>query len=281
MIPPVVTVHSYNAKPQKTDYSAHVIAQSAFCKNYSFSITDYTPNVDVNLRHHTNINFNALKTKDYEVFSTNYVHMSTNPLGFEKAAIAKFFLMREFMHQYKIQRIFHIDSDVLLYDSVSNFTEWYDHYDFTLTHNHQCGNSFFSLEVIEDLCDKILKFYVDKEKYFWFRDCQIIFEKMTASKLNGGISDMTFLKHYKTRKECNSKFTCGEMSEIIDNMRFDHHIRAKDEDYDMINERRAIEFIDEIPHSFNKKLNTNVKFLTLHFGGAAKEYLHEYLTYNK
>ena len=275
---PVVTVHSYNAKSQKTDYTSHVLNQSCFLKNLTFSLTDYVPNVSTKIESHTNILFESLKTKEYELFMNNYVHMSTNKQRFEQTAISKFFLLKEFMQKFNFTKIFHIDSDVLLYKNISFFEDYYSHYDFTLTYNQQCGNSFFTLEMLQDLCEKILKIYIDRDKYFWFVDLQKIYER-TPPGQPGGICDMTILKHYKERKECNSRFTCGEMSEIVDGFRFDHHIRSKDDSYEMDGERRKIEFINNTPNSFNKNLNKHIKYLSLHFGGKAKEYLHEYITY--
>jgi len=276
---PVITVHSYGAKPQKNDYTSDVIKQSAYFKNTTFSITDYTPSVPDTLDCFENISFKELITKDYELFMENYVHMSTNTFNFERSAIAKFFLIREFMARYKYDKIFHIDSDVLLYSHISSFIDYYNHYDFTLSRSHQCSNSFFTLDVISMLCDKILKIYCDKENYFWFNDLRNIYTKMQQQNLQGGVCDMTILQHYKQRKECNNTHTCGEMSEVIDDWSFDHQIRQS-YDYSMCNGRKDIRFINNVPVCYNAKINKNVRFYSLHFQGAAKEYLDEYTTYN-
>ena len=279
---PVVTLHQYNAKPQKTDYTSHAINQAEHTGNTVYSITDYGPNTNPNLKNYTHIPLSELITEEYIVFNEEYIHMSTNPFNFERAAIAKFFLLKEFMQKFNYKTIFHIDSDVLLYTNINEAYSKYDKWDFTLCSSQHCASSFFSLSVIEKLCDGILKTYVDRERYFWYRYIVNIYKKMQENGRNGGISDMLFLEHYKNLKECNTlNHTCGEMNEVNNNCTFYFSMKHNKGGYQMKDGIKDIIFKDKIPFCFNEELQKNIQFMSLHFLGNTKEILENYITYNK
>ena len=275
---PIVTIHKYNAKPQKTDYAVEVVKQSCFLKNKTYSITDYPVNCKDELFY--NVNIEDLGTTEFHKFNDCYEHMSTNLFEFEKVSFNRFFLIKRFMEKYEYSSVFHIDSDVLLYTSVEDCKDFYSSYDFTLTNSACISNSYLSYEMVKDFCEKILKVYELKEKYFWYNDVKHIYTKMQNLKLNGGICDMTFLKHYTTRRECNSTFISGEMTSIITGQTFDHHIKYNNNEYEFENDHKKIKFISGLPYCFNKSLEKNIQFLSLHFQGDAKRYLHKYTTYN-
>jgi hypothetical protein len=275
---PTVIIHFYNAKPQNYDYARHTIKQACAQKNKVFTLMDYVPEVEHSLHQHLNVN--ELLDTDSMLFVENYVHMSTNYYNFERACMLRLFIMKAFMRKFNYEKIFHIDSDVLLYANIDSIAPNYKNYDFTLTNNQHSANSFFTLPVLEDICEKLLKTYVDKENYFWWRYMTKIYNKMLADNKKGGICDMTFLNHYKTLKECNNKFSCGEMTDIINGCRFDHLIKHSEESFNMREGIKNIEMREKIPFCYNNKLKTEIQFLSLHFQGNTKDKLQDYVTYN-
>ena len=275
---PVITTHKFNTKPQTLDYTSEVVKQSCFFKNKTYAITDY--DIDFKDELFCNININELITPDFIKFNQCYEHMSTNPFEFEKISFNRFFLIKRFMEIYKYESIFHIDSDVLLYTNIVECKDFYISYDFTLSKNSCVSNSYLTYDMVADFCEKLLKVYELKERYFWYNDIKKIYQSMQAANKAGGICDMTFLKHYKTRKECNDFYLCGEMTSIIEDKTFDHHISDQD-DYEFEDNHKKIKFVTGIPFCYNIKLEKDIQFLTLHFQGkSTKNIIYKYVTYN-
>ena len=131
-----------------------------------------------------------------------------------------------------------------------------------------------------DFIQKLILTYVKKEDYFWFRYMQKIYSKMQMLGHKGGICDMTFLNHFKKHKECNDKFTCGEMTDVITDTTFDDLLKNTT-DYEA--DRRGIKNIimkEFKPHCFNTKHNKLIRFNSLHFQGKHKDIMKDYITYN-
>ena len=120
------------------------------------------------------------------------------------------------------------------------------------------------------------------EQHFLFRDFNRIFNDMQKLNKTGGIDDMTLLNHFTTRKECNNKFTCGEMMDIINDTTFDYYIKHT-EDYEIASTLpiKNIIFKEGLPHCYNTTLNKLIQFNSLHFQGKYKELMKDYITYNK
>lgn len=279
MSPPVVIICKDNLKPSTQTITEYAIKQSLFYENPTYLLSDFS----INIKHEKfqQIPLIELENKDSQNFNTNYIHMSSNHVEFEKTCIWRHIIMKNFMEGINIKKIFHIDYDVLLYCNISDIISYYEHYDFTLSKGQAPSNSFFSIEFYKDFVSKINMMYEQKENHFWFRDLSSIYTNMKKLSLKGGICDMTLLKHYNSRKECNDNYIGGEMTQIVDNKTFDHHIKHGDREYEMENNIKNIKFINNIPYCFNLSLSTNIRFLSLHFQGTAKEYLHEYTTYDK
>jgi hypothetical protein len=275
---PIVLIHKFNIKPQKTDYASHAINQSVFFDNTTFSITDYCPASKLTDKH-INLNFKEYVTDDFIMFDNHYVHMSTNPFEFEKACLLRYFILKEFMLKNKFNKIFHIDSDVLLYTKVQDVFDA-EAVDYSLSSEQHIANSLLSLAFIEDFCEKITKAYVDKQKNFWFRYMENIYNKMQKENKRGGINDMTFLQHYKTKKECgNPMLRYKDMNEIIDDCTFDFSMKHDKGKFKMVDGLKAIKFNNGIPFCFNEDLQKYIRFLSLHFLGNTKQVLEKYITY--
>ena len=185
------------------------------------------------------------------------------------------------MSSHKFQNVFHLDYDVLLYTNINDIKHYYKDYDFTLSHGSSPHTSFFTYKMYVDLIEKILKTYTERENYFWYRYMKNIFTKMQTAGSTGGVCDMTFLNHFKKLKECNTKFLCGETTDIIDDTTFDHIIKDH-KDYESDNKGiKNIIFKDNIPYCYNNNLNKLIRFNSLHFQGKYKELIKDYITYNK
>ena len=276
---PVVLIHRFNVKPQKTDYAAQAIKQSVFFENPTFSITDYTPVAD-NLSNHTNLSFEEYITGEYMAFNQNYVLLNTNPFEYERLNIGRFFILQEFMLKHNFKKIFHIDSDVLLYTKIQDHAQKFST-DFTLSNSQHIANSFLTIKFVQDFCKKMLKVYEDRESNFWFKDMQKIYERMAKEGRRGGITDMSYLEQYKKRSVCNDlNLTCGEMTEVIDNQTFDFSIKHDVGSYRMKDGLKDIFFNEKVPFCFNEALQKNVQFLSLHFLGNTKEILEKYITHS-
>jgi len=148
------------------------------------------------------------KTEKIKEMEKNFVNYSTNPRGFELFCFLRVFIIAEFMRIFKLKRVFHSDSDNILFHDINDIIGDLECPAYHTNGNY--GNSFRMsdsihnglitqdfIKVFSELCKKI---YV-KGDYSLIKD-KIEYHK----KVPGGICDMTF--YYLMRAE--------EMIDVVD-----------------------------------------------------------------
>lgn len=258
---PVILIHK-----GYSDYLQHTIRMSSK-NNKTYLISDTNPNVFCE-------NFIFINSQDYlellTEFTPHYEHMNTTPFNYELFCYHRWFMLKEFMEKNQIDNVFYIDSDVLLFENISN--EWvnFNQYDITLLHRTAAISSFITKKGIDNFCNMLLLIYKNKDGYP-FKKIKSHYTIRQQSGLGGGVCDMTLLEFFHYHSEYGGgPGRVGEMMNIINESTYDHNINAEDNDYDFVNNLKNIQIINKKPFVFNKHLNKLIKFNTIHFQGGAK-----------
>jgi hypothetical protein len=223
----------------------------------------------------------------------NYVNYSSNNANFELICILRWLLFRNLAKKLDLQNLFCLDSDMLLYASLSETLSNFDSYRYTLSNGTSaavmCVND---LTVLDNFCDLVDGFYdsqrageyysIDNKpikKFHHIRDDMLCsHNNRLKNGLLGGICDMTFWGVYKNMDEPSMT---GEISAVVSDSTFDHNINSAD-CYEMEGGKKKIVWIDGVPYCKNIFLDKMIRFNTLHFQGyETKRLMKNYTTYDK
>lgn len=202
-----------------------------------------------------------------------YDHLSTNPEHIEKFCFLRWFVVRTFMRKFNFDRIFHADSDVMLYCDVTEENKKYEQFDMTLIHRACGSTSYMSVDSIDRFCNYLIGIYRDKTS-FAYDELRAKFNNMRKHNKDGGVCDMTLLERFHYEDTAGGgPCRIGEMSHVFGDATFDHNINVDDGVYEHNGQHKSITFKDGIPYCFHKNLNKQVRFNGLHFQGPAKRLL--------
>jgi len=174
------------------------------------------------------------------------------------------------MEQNNFDKVFYIDSDVMLFSDVNKEWSKFDQFEMTLLHRTAAISSFITYKAINNFCNFLTNIFDDKNSYA-FKKIESHFKIRQQHGLAGGVCDMTFLDYFHYDHLIGGgPGRIGEMMIIINDSTYDHNINAEDQDYLFENGIKKIEIFNKTPFIFNKKLNKYIKFNSIHFQGNAK-----------
>lgn len=213
-----------------------------------------------------------------------YKHFSTNPYNIEFLCVYRWFVVYEYMKDAKIDRAFLCDSDVLIYENITDINNHVLYpYDYMLCSSHSKdvtgGQSIWNLSCLESFIMYTVQFYNTQ-----IPNIQTWHKTYTEP---GGVCDMTLL-YYFAHKDKTDKFIGlqlpghpmieNDLTNIFDgDLTFDLHLLTAGnhpypEQYEK-DERtgnKKIRFIDGKPVCFNTRLGRDIRFVLLHFQGRNK-----------
>jgi hypothetical protein len=256
---PLVFIHHRNSP-----YLAHTLAQA---RAWSPASPLYLIGDDSNAGvypfvNHVNMSRYAASA---DAFRKIYRHFSPNGEAYELFCFLRWFYLRDFLRESGLERIVHVDSDVLLYVDVNREqANWYG-YDLTLVRGYCAGNMFVNRRrAIEDLCDLTWDLYAAS-------GAQERLEAIYAQrqKTGEGISDMVPLKMlYDARRDRVAEMT-GLRS---DGSWWDANIHLS-EGFEMEDGRKRTVFRNGLPCCRQIENGHEVRFKCLHFQGGAKRHI--------
>jgi hypothetical protein len=217
-----------------------------------------------------------------------YKHFSSNSYTLEYICILRWIIIYEVMKDRNIERAFICDSDVLIYDSISEINnKFLKDYNYMLctssSKNVTGGQSIWNIQILKLFVDFIFKFYETQVP-----SIEAFFKTYNEA---GGICDMTLLYYF-----CHNKtefvglrlpdfpYFENDLTQIFnDEFTFDLHLRTlgshihKDE-YKMNHTtgNKDIEFIKNKVYCYNTRLKKKIRFILLHFQGTNKRYMKSY-----
>ena len=187
-------------------------------------------------------------------FEKIYVHLNVSNPEIEMFCIKRWLVLLDFMEKIKLKRIFTCDSDVLLFQNVSEDAKNFDTNDVVIVDGtNECLTLLNNIKVLDCYKKIVFGFYEKKAN--------------TLTRKNR-ITDMTFWKQLNDSK----KFKIGEATKIIDNAFYDSGFLSQNyyngkNDYNI----KKFVFINGLPFGeINKKF---VELKAIHFQGPAKFYM--------
>lgn len=200
-------------------------------------------------------------------FRKVYKHMSNNTESVERFCFERWFVINEFVKKHKIKKFLTCDSDVLLFENITN--DFYKNYaccDVTLANKTSGGFMFVgNPKALDNYCKLTYKLFSDpKEKR--------IFEKFWAgykkTGKDGGINDMMAWAEYYKR---NSK-KVGEITDIFDNATYDAGFLTR-QNVEMDGKIKKVIFENNLPYCIEKNTSKKIRMKCLHFQGPTKFYM--------
>lgn len=261
---PVVIIHNGNQ-----EYFNTVLKQAAKLNNVIL-LGDTKPSFD-------KVSFvdSRLLNKDVDKFSGLYEHLTSGSYEYELFCYNRWFVLRNLMELEKLDVVFHIDSDVLLFSDVNKEWRKFDQYDFTLLHRSAAISSFITRRGINNFCDMLLSIYGNKSGYP-FKKIKSHFLIRQECGLAGGVCDMTLLEWFHYHSEFGGgPGRVGEMMQIIEGSTYDHNINAQDQGFSFVNGMKNVQILNGKPYVYNEKLKKDISFNSLHFQGMAKSKIKE------
>jgi len=257
MIPVIMT--------EKTmQYSEHlnVAVERSNFKNRTIVLGD-EGNLQCGAEHHMMSDYSYRANKFAEV----YTHLNFNPEWMELLCFKRWFVIHDFMEKHDIDVCFHCDSDVLVFVDVNEEYHRFKQFEMTLSGRVSGHTGFFTRNGLKKFCDFMFNVYSERG-YLYELFCTI-YELRQKHQVQGGVCDMTLLGEYANQNAP----TIGEVSVVMEGSGlsplpfFDHHLRCEEGDFEMVNGKKNIFFLDGLPWC-RQVAGPRVPFATIHFQGA-------------
>ncbi|MEI6537327.1 MAG: hypothetical protein WCN98_18435 [Verrucomicrobiaceae bacterium] len=200
-----------------------------------------------------------------------YKHLSPNNPDIEMFCIARWFVLREWMRQNKIDRCLHLDSDVLLYENAQTLNRTFADCDITLSGGSSPAGSIISLAALDAFCHLVVQSYTTPDKMY---ELEQIREELISSGQTHGISDMHFMGLLVERDPVRNRPVHAHNSSPS----IDTSINSPEE-FQMRDDIKRIEFINGLPHAFRTDSAAAHRFALLHFQGNSKGLMQNYLAW--
>jgi hypothetical protein len=184
----------------------------------------------------------------------NYVHLNNSNPEIEMFCIKRWLVLLDFVEKQKMKKIFTCDSDVLLFQNVTEDAKNYEKFDFVISKG-SCAHVCFvnNIKSLVEYKNIVFNFY----------------EKSINSKNKElRITDMSFWKQLNDSK----KFKVGEATKVINNAFYDFGFLSQNY-YKGKNEHgiKKLLFKDGLP--FGEINNKLVRLKCIHFQGPTKFYM--------
>lgn len=268
---PVVFTHR---GPQ--DYVGIAVEQAKRYGNYVVLLGN-EENAHLDVEHHDNADY----WHGADVFERLYKHMSGNHRELELYCFQIYFVARNLALEKGWDKIFLIDSDVLLYCNVTEEERKLGEYDLAVSicknqwkyrWSACLHNSFWKVKTLIDMCNFLIETYNGgdlmaklEEKWAWHQ----------ANGIPGGVCDMTLLWFF-----CQDRNVVN-LSEVRDGATWDDNINIPEnylpDEYLMKNGHKFIDTRAEPgPHLLYANGPQLIRANALHFQGQAKRLMEEY-----
>jgi hypothetical protein len=256
---PIVFIHLSNSY-----YLPYTLAQAKM-KNMAspvIIIGDDTNNV---FPFATHVHMNRYCKQAVE-FQKIYKHYSPNGFIYEQFCFLRWFLLRDFMLAHGLNRLIHVDSDVLLYVDVNQEEANWKGVELSLVNGHCAGNMFVNgTKALEELCGSIWEMYAAPNAD------ERLAALLEAQRCPGrfAVNDMVPLKAYYTA----NRSRMGEMTGIQpDGSYWDANVRM-DEGFEIADGRKRYWFQDGRAYCRHVESGRDIWFKSLHFQGVAKTHI--------
>jgi len=180
------------------DYLKHNLEITGI-NNHIYLIGDQSIKYLEQINNVTFINIEKYRNLDLiKKCKAHFKNYSSNSLEFEWLCFERVFILKHFLINYKLNKIFHIDSDNILLMNINNY-EFQKEIAYCLNknfHKFRMSHSIHSGLLNINFCDKFIELYQDiyinKTKLYLIQDkINYHIDNNSNKFINGGICDMT------------------------------------------------------------------------------------------
>ncbi|MGA2094014.1 MAG: glycosyltransferase, partial [Sedimentisphaerales bacterium] len=224
----------------------------------------------------TNDKYDFVKHYDYtrfnsfaQQFAPLYKHLSPNPYSFELGCLLRWFIIRDFLKAMNLTRCVALDSDVMVYTTLSN--HWYRFANFGMTVSNGVSphcNFISDVGLLNEFCDFVIRGYTNPAH---LRQLADFFVELQKKGIKGGVCDMTFFE--KFRQKYPNRI--AEISETLGGSKFDANINIA-ENFEAEQGLKKIYWAANSPQCKLVGSGDLVAFESLHFQGDAKAVIKNY-----
>jgi hypothetical protein len=256
---PIVFVHLFNS-----NYLPFTLGQAKM-KNLSSPIILIGDDSNKVLPFVTHVHMNAYAKQAVE-FQKIYKHFSPNGFIYEQFCFIRWMILRDFMRAHGLQKIIHLDSDVLLYVDVNKEQENWKDYELTLINGNCAGNMFVNgTSALDELCTSIWDMYAAPGAEA--RLAALLEERHRIGCL--AVSDMVPLRAFYDA----NRNRVGEMTGIQpDGSYWDANVHL-DEGFETRDGRKNFWFQGGKAYCRHVATGREIWFKSLHFQGIAKSHI--------
>lgn len=253
--------------------------------NSIYIIGDNTLKVLGDITNVTYIDINKYRNnEDIQKLSKMFINMSSNNGNLEYVCFERIFILKYFLQENNIERIFHMDSDNILLYNINNYNFQKD-VAYCLArnyHKHRMSNSIHVGLLNKTFCDVFIQLYKDiydnKSKFHLIQD-KINYHKQSNGKFQGGgICDMTLYYIIANEKliDVQNLLEPNNGTVFINNFNNGEGYNSK-EQYKTNNNMLEIKFAKNGAYIQDIIENKEYKIMNIHFQGPAKRFLNENL----
>lgn len=271
---PIFFMHRSNS-----DYLKYSVNQASVSNPDSdiYLIGDAENDVFPNLNHKMIDDYTEGSSK----FEALYEHLSTNSIGFELFCFQRWFVLLEIMQSQQIPVVFFADSDLMIYGNISEEREKLADLDIayccprrqeSFRWTASAHASFWTIKGLTQFCAFMLEMYAGEglkklhQKWEWQQEQGIL----------GGVCDMTLLYLFYEKNHDSIL----NLLEVREGATFDLSVNVsenfEDGEYKMDGAYKGFTWKNKMPYASHLKLNTPVRFNTIHFQERAKLLMHKF-----
>jgi len=214
-------------------------------------------------------------------FTTIYEHHCTNPYNFELFCLQRWFILRDFMRQQKIDKCFYADSDLMIYFNATQEYLRFANFDLTLSCGIGAHGSWWnSLKILEKFCDFAFAIYRKKDPKNYARMINHL-AKLQWLDHWGGVCDMTVLGLFKNLNPKRvAEATTINNSAVYDN-NLNVSLNGSADRYKMRCGIKRIKWQNGLPYGILIGANQPIQFKTLHCQSTAKRLMRRLYAYRQ
>jgi len=206
-----------------------------------------------------------------QAFIDVYKHRSSNSENYELNCFLRWFYIKAFCEEKGIASFIYLDSDVLLFQDVSELVPLFkDH-----TIANTCDDTgmpaftyFKDQKVLSDFCEYLLHAYTDRKLV---NELDALYQPYMDSGEMGGVCDMTLFHFYFRDHPAGTL----KIDLIGDDIAVDSNISRQD-GYEIEDGIKKIYWKNKLPYAKNIASGKLVRFATLHYQGSAKNTMRQH-----
>lgn len=205
-------------------------------------------------------------------FAKHFKHLSNNNYFIVLACIQRWFVLRDYMKARGIESVFHVDTDIMLYENVGKMHKYFQNVDFNFSYLTSGHSTFVnSLDALDAMCEFMLEQFAIKENL-------VKYEERFANKppnSPGGIGDMTLIREFVQ----TGSYRFLDTGQPYGDNALDHNVNVAD-GFMHNGSHKTLFWKNYQPYGYHKETGRTVKFDTLHFQGVGKRLMPRFMTNN-